>query len=123
MPQYKLLNEKKEIVTIIMYEEGSNWPIPEGHTLELIEELPKPPRKITAVSQLNFWKRFTTEERIATKSSTDPIVKDFVDMVSLSQVVSLADPDIINGVTQLELLEILADGRADEILLVQEIAP
>ena len=84
------------------------------------EENPNKP-KITTISQLDFWKRFTTEERIATKSSTDPIVKDFVDMVSLSQAVSLTDPDVINGVTQLELLEILSDGRADEILLVQEV--
>lgn len=86
------------------------------------EENPNKP-KITTISQLDFWKRFTTEERIATKSSTDPIVKDFVDMVSLSQAVSLTDPDVINGVTQLELLEILSDGRADEILLIQDVAP
>lgn len=67
-------------------------------------------------TQLAFLRRFTSEERIAIRASTDPLVQDFLSLLALAQDVRLDDPDTIAGVGYLEGLGLLAPGRGSAIL-------
>lgn len=123
--QYNLLDENGIVINTIMLSDDSNWQIPEGHTLELIpepvpEQVPEPepqPQPILQLTQLNFLRRFTSQERITAKASNDPIIEDFMYLLTLAQDIRLDDQDTIAGVNYLEQQGILAEGRAAEILL------
>ncbi len=79
-----------------------------------------PPDPITqpilSLSQLSFLRKFTAEERIAIRSSIDPIIIDFLHLLNLAQDINLSDPDTIAGVNYLESVELLDSGRATIIL-------
>lgn len=68
------------------------------------------------LTKLEFYRLFTQAERVAIYSSTDPLVLDFVRMMSMAQEVSMDDPDVVAGVNYLETLGLLAEGRAAEVL-------
>lgn len=76
---------------------------------------PTPEFKIT---KLAFKNRMTQAERIAIReaSQTNPVVYDFLDLVSDAQFIDLTHNDTIAGVNYLESEGLLAAGRADEIL-------
>jgi len=82
-----------------------------------VVEFPEPeiPREIQ-LTKLQFLRRFTTAERIAIRASTNPVIVDFMQLLDLAQDVRLDDPDTIQGVNYLEGLNLLAAGRAAEIL-------
>lgn len=73
-----------------------------------------PPAAI--ITQLEFLRRFNVGERIAIRSSTDPIIVDFLHLLSLAQDVRLDDPDVVDGLSYLEQEALLATGRAAEIV-------
>lgn len=77
------------------------------------EEVPRP---ATPLSQLAFLRRFTADERMAIRASNDPVVVDFLHLLSLAQDVRLADADTLAGVGYLEQAGLLVAGRAAEIL-------
>ena len=112
---YELLNENNEGVNTIVLDDINDWPIPEGHTLR---ELPTPEASIIAVplTQLAFLRRFTAPERIAIRASTDPIIQDFLQLVSLAQDILVTDPDTIMGVGYLAQQGYIAPDRVAEIL-------
>lgn len=119
MNQYKLIDPNGNIVNTIVLSPDHNWPIPEGHTLELLElpPIPEPgPTPILQLTQLEFLRRFTSQERISAKTSNDPIIEDFMYLLTLAQDIRLDDPDTIAGVHYLEQQGILSVGRAEEIL-------
>lgn len=68
------------------------------------------------LTQLNFLRRFTAPERIAIRASADPVVIDFLHLLSLAQSVRLDDADTLAGVGYLEQAGLVAVGRAAEIL-------
>ena len=68
------------------------------------------------LTQLAFLRRFTAEERITIRSSSDPIIQDFLHLVNLAQDIDVEDPDTIMGVGYLEASGLIASGRALEIL-------
>lgn len=76
---------------------------------------PEPDNRIT---RLAFKSRMTTAERIAIRSAsqTDPIIFDFMDLVSDAQFIDLSRQDTKDGVNYLESQGHLAAGRASEIL-------
>ena len=57
---------------------------------------PPPPEPITVVSRLDFLRRFTRAERIALRAAetTDPVVADFLLMLTLAEDVDLTSPDV-----------------------------
>ena len=75
---------------------------------------PSPPRE-TILTQLGFLRRFTAQERIAIRASTDPVIIDFLHLVNLAQDIELDDPDTVAGLAYLEAQQLIAAGRADEI--------
>ena len=50
------------------------------------------------------------------RASTDPVIVDFLHLLTLAQEVRLDDPDTIAGVEYLEQQGLLAEGRAAMIL-------
>jgi hypothetical protein len=68
------------------------------------------------ITQLDFLRRFTTEERIAIRASTDAVVQDFLHLLGLAQDIRVDDADTVAGVNYLEQESLLATGRAAAIL-------
>jgi DNA-binding MarR family transcriptional regulator len=56
------------------------------------------------VSRLDFLRRFTRAERIALRAAetTDPVVADFLLMLTLAEDVDLTSPDVTDGLAYLE---------------------
>ena len=73
----------------------------------------------TRLTRIKFKQRMTAAERIAIRAAADvnPIVFDFMDLVSDATYIDLSLPETIAGVGYLESEGHLAVGRADEILL------
>ena len=65
---------------------------------------PPPPAPVTVVSRLDFLRRFTRAERIALRAAetTDPVVADFLLMLTLAEDVDLTSPDVTEGLAYLE---------------------
>jgi len=70
------------------------------------------------ITKLAFKQRMTANERIAirTASESDPIIFDFLDLVSDATYIDLDRQDTIDGVNYLESQGHLAVGRANEII-------
>lgn len=114
---YELLNAQNEVVNTIVIDDLNSWPITEGHTLR---ELPTPESSIISVplTQLAFLRRFTAAERIAIRASTDPVIQDFLQLVSLAQDILVTDPDTQMGVGYLAQHGFIEESRVAEILSV-----
>ena len=77
---------------------------------------PEPPQpRETILTQLAFLRRFTAQERISIRASSDPMVVDFLHLVNLAQEINLDDPDTADGLAYLEAQQLIAQGRAAEI--------
>lgn len=70
------------------------------------------------ITKLAFKSRMTAAERIAIRAAgdVDPIIFDFMDLVSDAQFIDLSRQDTQDGVNYLESQGHLAEGRASEIL-------
>ena len=96
--------------------------VQQGATARLLAEDENPPRpelpifRDPQLTKLQFLRRFTVQERLAIRASTNPIILDFMQLLDLAQDVRLDDPDTLIGVNYLEQQELLAKGRAVEIL-------
>lgn len=88
------------------------------------EGAPPPPAPLpapvthTPLTQVQFLRLFTQDERIAmrTAATQSAVMQDYMDLLNKAQEVFLDDPDTINGVAMMEQAGILAPGRASEIL-------
>ena len=93
-------------------EAGPGWQYQHGKFTPPDPATPPPP----PLTQLAFLRRFTAEERIASRASADPVVQDFLHLLGLAQEIRLDDADTVAGVHYLESLGLLAEGRAAEVL-------
>ena len=88
---------------------------------ELISFYSLPPEPVinTKLTRIKFKQRMTAAERIAVRAAADvnPIIFDFLDLVSDATYIDLSLPETIAGVSYLESESHLTVGRADEILL------
>jgi hypothetical protein len=78
---------------------------------------PPPPEPVTVISRLNFLRRFTRAERIALRAAetTDPVVSDFLLMLTLAEDVDLTSPDVTEGLVYLEANGFVTAERGDAI--------
>lgn len=82
-----------------------------------VEEFPQPEiQRELQLTKLQFLRRFTTQERIAIRGSTNPVIVDFMQLLDLALDVRLDDPDTVDGLHYLESLNLIGVGRAAEIL-------
>ena len=69
------------------------------------------------LTRLEFLRRFTVQERVAarTLAATDPVVYDFLDLLSAALNVVPTDPDVQMGLGYLVSVGVLTADRAREI--------
>lgn len=68
------------------------------------------------ITKLQFLNRFTLEERISIRTSNDPIIVDFMELLNLAQDVDLLSPIVQNGLGYLVQKNLLHPDRIQEIL-------
>lgn len=72
------------------------------------------------LTRLQFMRRFTDSERQAIRAARDSgenqDLLDFWELLQLASNINLNDPDIQSGVQMLEAAELIAEGRAQEVL-------
>ena len=93
--------------------DGSAWVNP---TPPAPGPAPEPqPRKMTPI---HFKLLFTSQELVAIKQSTDPVIVDFLEIINDPQLqeVDLGDTFTTDGLNYLESEGLIASGRAAEIL-------
>jgi hypothetical protein len=73
------------------------------------------PQKLV-LTKLQFLERFTVEERVSIRNSTDPIIKDFLEMLNIAQDIDLSNDTLRQGLMYLVSVGNLALNRVDEIL-------
>lgn len=73
-------------------------------------------RKTTTMSKLSFLNRFTLQERMTARASTDPVIVDILKMLDLAEIVDLNYPPTIQGIQYMASLGILTAERAVEVL-------
>lgn len=75
----------------------------------------------TALTHLQFLRRFTVQERFAinTAAKDNASVNDYMLMLQIAKFINVKDKDVIIGVNMLEKNKILSTGRAVEILKVE----
>lgn len=75
------------------------------------------------LTHLQFLRRFSAEERtkITQARNTHPQLNDYFVMLELARFINPADPDVILGVNQLEMIGVIGKGRAGQILNSTEI--
>lgn len=61
---------------------------------------------------------FTQEERVAIRvaAGSSPELYDYLAMLELAEEIDLDDPDTVGAVNMLEMVGLIAAGRADEVL-------
>lgn len=69
----------------------------------------------TMITKLAFLNRFTLTERMAIRSSTDPIVADIMNLLEIAEYVNLTDPNTTQGVGYLAMVGVIAPNRVTEI--------
>lgn len=76
---------------------------------------PTPQRQLT---KLQYLRRFTQQERIniRTTAGASPELFDYLAMLELADEINLDDPDTVAAVTMLEMVGLIAEGRAAEVL-------
>ena len=70
------------------------------------------------ITRQKFKLRFTQDERVLIREAakTNPVVFDFQDLLDSGSHADLKDPVLITGLSAMERLELIAQGRANEIL-------
>lgn len=77
----------------------------------------------TLIPALEFWERFTREERIHLRiaAKTDPVIEDFIDTMKLymehNKFISIAANDTVNGFDYLVYTGLMTRERADQFFV------
>jgi len=69
-----------------------------------------------ALSRLDFLRLFTRDERIAIRTSGDPVIEDLREMLLTAEVIRLAHPDTVGAVDYMVAQGMLTRTRGDQIL-------
>ena len=68
------------------------------------------------LTKLAFLSKFTLQERIAIRASTDPVVEDIMELFDAAQYISKKDPNTIQGLQYIGSVGLLTPERVAEIL-------
>lgn len=77
---------------------------------------PEPEPAPVLLTPLQFLRRFTLAERIAIRNAMNPIIMDFLNLISLAQDIQTSDPDTQMGIGYLAQQGLIAPERVAEIL-------
>lgn len=117
MPNYNVYDQNNQHINTIVLNDLSDWSLPDSYRLELAEESPiVNANKI--IGKLDFLLRFTIQERVTIRSSSDPMAQDFISIIDLLQEINLEDPNIVVHMNYFENTGILTEGRVQQILAI-----
>jgi hypothetical protein len=68
------------------------------------------------ISKLEFMIRFTSNERVSIRASTDPIITDYLKLLDIAESIDLLNPNLQSGVYYLAHTGYITWERADVIL-------
>jgi hypothetical protein len=68
------------------------------------------------ISKLEFMIRFTSNERVSIRASTDPIIVDYMRLLAIAESIDLLNPTLQSGVYYLAHTGYITWERADVIL-------
>ena len=68
------------------------------------------------ITKLQFLSRFTMQERLAIRASTDPVVQDIMNLLNLATEVNVTDQQTMMGVGYLAMVGLIDNLRVAEIL-------
>lgn len=116
------LVKDNEIHSWILWDGVTSYQPPQGYTLVSeadASQLPiaqKQPEREALVFPFNFIDRFTLQELSDIQQSVDPLVIKFRTKIqTLVQPIDLDNEDTIAGLSYLEMIGLLAAGRANEL--------
>lgn len=94
-----------------------DWPLDQFDHVEYVEDAAVPPAP-KILTKREFIKRFTVDEYATIKAAAQQnVMLDYYwQQFMLVEEINLGDPDTIAGVTMLEQVGLIAQGRAQEIL-------
>lgn len=98
--------------TVTVYEGGRPVGLWDA-ALKDYDGIDRSPRVVTA---RDFLRLFTTQERIAIRTSDDAVVGDFLFLLQMEPTVNLKSPDVDAGLDYLTAQGLIAAGRKAEIL-------
>lgn len=97
----------------------ANPPRPSWAQPDPVEEpAPQPVPSQRIMSKLDYLRRFTQQERINIRAAAgqSPELFDYLEMLKLADEINLEDPDTVAAVTMLEMIGLIPEGRAVEVL-------
>ena len=73
------------------------------------------------LTKLEYLRRFTGTERVTIRQAakTEPVLEDYLAMLELAEAIDTEDADTMAAVQMLEMVGLIAPGRAAEILAEQ----
>jgi hypothetical protein len=74
------------------------------------------PIAMQKLTKLDFMSKFTTQERVAVQQSTDPILKDAMTLLQLSEFIDVTDQRTMMLVGYMAMTGVILDTRVAEIL-------
>lgn len=77
------------------------------------------------LTKLEYLRRFTSQERVTIRqaSKTEPVLEDYLAMLELAEAIDTEDADTVAAVQMLEMVGLIAAGRAAEILSAAQVQP
>ena len=77
------------------------------------------------LTKLEYLRRFTSQERVTIRqaSKTEPVLEDYLAMLELAEAIDTEDADTVAAVQMLEMVGLIAAGRAAEILSTAQVQP
>lgn len=93
-----------------------NSPLPDLNTMTWDPIIDNFVKSSNVYTKLEFLNRFTAQERINIRSSSDPIVEDFMELLNAASEVDKTYPDTIAGMNYLVSAGLLTQQRLEEIL-------
>lgn len=91
-------------------------PYPDLNTMTWDETIDNFVKNGNVYTKLAFLNRFTSQERVAIRSSTDPVVIDFMELMNAASEIDRTNSDTIAGINYLASIGLLTAQRAQEIL-------
>jgi hypothetical protein len=125
---YYVITRDDQIVAVT-FEEPYSWNLP-NVSISKFENVPYPDlntrtwdsntdtfvKTANIYTKLEFLNRFTSQERIAIRSSADPIVEDFMELLNAASEVDKTYADTVAGMNYLVSAGLITQQRLEEIL-------
>jgi hypothetical protein len=125
---YYVITREDQVIAIT-FESPYSWNLP-NVSISKFEDMPFPDlntrtwdsnttafvKTANVYTKLEFLNRFTSQERIGIRSSTDPVVEDFMELLNAASEVDKTYPDTVAGMTYLVSVGLLTQQRLEEIL-------